>query len=137
MTAPQTQSIQEQNKQLLARWFDEVWNQGRRKTIHEIYGADAVLHDGKNRYRGPDEFCRFYEAMRAQFKDISIKPILALAEGDLACSHFSVGCTHIASGKPVEFTAMVIVRISDRKFTEAWQNWDAAAIKQQVPDFTV
>jgi len=59
MTAPQTQSIQEQNKQLLARWFDEVWNQGRRKTIHEIYGADAVLHDGRTAIEDPTSFAAF------------------------------------------------------------------------------
>lgn len=132
MSTSQPQTTMDHNKKLVERWFKEVWNEGRRETIHELYASNAVLHDGKNRYRGPDEFLRFYEALNSQFKDISIKPILALAEGDLVCSHFSVTCTHIASNKLVEFTAIVIIRIADGKFIEAWQNWDQASIPTQI-----
>ncbi len=95
MAAPEPQTISEQNKHLIIRWFDEVWVQSNRKTIYELYGKDCTLHDGKTTYRGPDEFCRFYDLLKSQFSDFSISPIVELAEADLACLHFSVECTHI------------------------------------------
>src|ERR1041385_758846 len=30
------------NKQLVARWFEEVWNQSRRETIFELFAPEAV-----------------------------------------------------------------------------------------------
>jgi predicted SnoaL-like aldol condensation-catalyzing enzyme len=137
MPTPQAQTTTEQNKQLVIRWFEEVWNQGRRQTIHDLFAAQGVLHDGKNTYRGPEEFCRFYDMLKTQFSNISIKPVIGLAEGNLVCTHFSVECTHTASDTRVQFTAIAIVRIANGQFIEAWQNWDAAAIMQQVTGFTV
>jgi hypothetical protein len=79
----------EGNKALVLRWFDEVWNQGRRETIKELFAAQGVLHDGVSTYRGPEEFTAFYEKLRAQFSKFSIRPIVSLAEGDHACVHWS------------------------------------------------
>ena len=33
-------------KATLIRWFEEVWNQGRRETIDELLPEDCVIHDG-------------------------------------------------------------------------------------------
>jgi len=137
MSPASPQSSLEQNKHLVIRWFDEVWNQGRRETINELYATGCVLHDGANAYRGPEEFIRFHDVLRAQFSEFSIKPIISLAEGDLACVHWSVDCRHTASGKPVHLTGMSIVRIRDGRFVEAWQNWDAAGLPAQLPNHAI
>jgi predicted SnoaL-like aldol condensation-catalyzing enzyme len=84
MTAPQPQSISEQNKALVHRWFEEVWNQGRRETIHELFAEEGVLHDGSKTYHGPDEFVRFYDQLRSEFTDFRVAPSVSLSEGDLA-----------------------------------------------------
>ena len=133
MSSASPQSISDQNKRLVMRWFDEVWNQGRRAAIAELYPSECVLHDGANTYCGPEEFTRFHDSIRAQLSQFSIKPIVALAEDDLACMHWSVDCVHTASGKPVHLTGMSIVRVKDGKFVEAWQNWDAAGMAAQIP----
>ena len=66
MSTPQMQTTAEQNKQIMARWFEEVWNQGRRETIHELFAEKGVLHDGTTTYRGPGEFSHFFDALRSQ-----------------------------------------------------------------------
>jgi predicted SnoaL-like aldol condensation-catalyzing enzyme len=132
MTAPQPQSISEQNKHLVHRWFEEVWNQGRRETIQELFAPEGVLHDGSKTLRGPDEFSRFYDGLRSEFSDICIAPIVSLSEGDLASVRWSVTCRHIASGKAVQLTGMSIVRIKDGRFVEGWQNWDEAGVEAQL-----
>jgi len=133
MSATGSPSTLEQNKRLVLRWFEEVWRQGRRETIQELYGAECVLHDGAKAHAGRDEFMRFYDALRAQFSEFSFKPILLLAEGDLACVHWSIGCLHTPSGTPVNLTGISVVRVRNGQFVEAWQNWDEAGLAAQVP----
>jgi predicted SnoaL-like aldol condensation-catalyzing enzyme len=132
MSRSQQQTISEQNKGLVHRWFEEVWNQGRRETIKELFASDGVLHDGAANYRGPEEFMRFYDALRLEFSNVRISPIVSLSEDDLACVHWSVDCKHTATGKPVHLTGKSIVRIRNGQFVEAWQNWDAAGAAKQV-----
>src|ERR1700722_1510417 len=100
MSTASTQSTLEQNKALVTRWFDEVWNQGRQETIRELFAAQCVLHDGANTYRGPDEFTVFHDGLRAQFSRFAIQPVVSVAEGDLASAHWSADFVHTASGTP-------------------------------------
>src|ERR1700756_11433 len=122
----------DKKKQLVLRWFEEVWNQGNRDTIAQLFAPDGILHDGDRIIRGPAEFEIFYDRLRAVFSSFKISPVLALAEGDLACVHWFSECKHMATGKNVEITGTSIVRIKDGRFVEAWQNWDAAGMAAQL-----
>ena len=137
MSTPQMQTIAEQNKQLMVRWFEEVWNQGRRETIHELFAENGVLHDGTTIYRGPDEFCRFFDALRSQFSDFRTTPLISLAEGDLACLHWSISFRHKASDKPLSVTGTSVVRFQNGQLIEGWQNWDAASLAVQLPGYSL
>src|SRR5580692_6243741 len=70
------ESVLEQNKRLVCRFFDEAWNQGRREAITEVFTKTAVLHSRNRDCHGPAEFLHFYDIMHAQFSQISIKPIV-------------------------------------------------------------
>jgi predicted SnoaL-like aldol condensation-catalyzing enzyme len=126
ISGSQQQSISEENKRLIHRWFEEVWSQGRRETIYELFAPEGVIHDGLNTYRGPEEFTRFYDGVRSEFTDICVTPTISLSEGDLACVRWSVTCRHIETGKAVQLTGISIVRIKNGQVIEGWQNWDAA-----------
>ena len=132
MPAP-SESTLEQNKRLFLRWLDELWNQGRRQTITELFAKTGVLHTGERHSQGPAGFLHYYDIMRAIFSGFSIKPIVCLAEGDLVCVHWSVDCIHTASRTPVHTTGISIVRVKDGQFIESWQNWDTAGLMQQIP----
>ncbi len=56
MSSASAQPTQEGNKALVARWFEEVWNEGRRETIGELLAADGVIHDCGKDFRGPGGF---------------------------------------------------------------------------------
>jgi len=132
VTNPSPQSNLEENKRMLIRWFEEVWNQGRRETIKELFAAECVLHDGMNTFHGPAEFMQFHDRLCGEFSGFVIKPIHALAEGDLSCLHWAAEFRHTGRGKPVRITGTSIVRIKDGKFVEAWQNWDAEGLARQL-----
>ena len=132
MSASQPISILDQNKQLVVRWFEEVWNQGNRETITQLLAPDGVIYDGAAVIRGPAEFEQFHDRLRAQFSEFRITPLVTLAEGDLACAHWNATFRHTASEKPMHITGTSVVRIKDGQFVEAWQNWDAAALAAQM-----
>ncbi|MGC1483078.1 MAG: nuclear transport factor 2 family protein [Candidatus Acidiferrum sp.] len=125
---------QEAQKKFVARWFEEVWNQSRRAAIDEMFPEDAVLHDGRNEYRGPAEFKRFYDALRAQLSEIRVTPLETISEGDIVCMRWSSTAKHSSTGKHLEVTGMSILRFKDGRFVEAWQNWDQHGLLQQLED---
>jgi predicted SnoaL-like aldol condensation-catalyzing enzyme len=125
---------QESQKKFAARWFEEVWNKSRREAIDEMFPEDCVLHDGRNEYRGPAEFKRFYDALRAQLSDVRITPLETISEGDMVCLRWSSTAKHSTSDKHVEVTGMSILRFKDGRFVEAWQNWDQHGLLQQLED---
>jgi len=125
-------STSEQNKHLVHRWFEEVWNQSRREVVRELFAPECILHDGSTQIRGPEEFERFHDTLRTQFSDIRVIPGLALSEGDLASLRWTVECRDKATGKDITASGISIVRIKDGRFVEAWQNWDQAGVAAQL-----
>lgn len=132
MSTPQAQTTTEQNKQIILRWFREVWNEGRRQTIEELFPPEAVLHDGATSYRGREAFYRFYDEIRSEFSEFEVKEITLLAEGDLVCLHWSASFKHKPSSKRLQVTGTSVACIKDGRFVEAWQNWDQASLAAQL-----
>jgi predicted SnoaL-like aldol condensation-catalyzing enzyme len=132
-TAPLLSPL-EQNKHLVVRWFEEVWNQGRREAIFELFPPCGVLHDGARDIRGPEEFCAFHDGLRSQFSAFHIAPVVSLAEGDLACVHWTADFLHTPTGRPMKINGTSIVRIANNQFIEAWQNWDTAHLATQLAE---
>lgn len=125
-------TLLESNKQLVVRWFEEVWNNSNRAVISELLHEHGIIHDGARDLRGPGEFFVFYDDLRSQFTNFHIAPVVVLAEGDFVCMHWSANFRHHQSGKPIHITGTSVVRIDAGKFVEAWQNWDAAALGAQL-----
>ncbi|MFS8085183.1 MAG: hypothetical protein ACMG6H_06100, partial [Acidobacteriota bacterium] len=54
----------EENKALIRRWFEEVWNKGRTDAIPEMMAEHAVAHglsgDAAKPLRGPSGFLPFH-----------------------------------------------------------------------------
>lgn len=131
-SASQPLTTLEQNKMLVHRWFEEVWNQSRRETIFELLTEDGVLHDGPRDIRGSGEFARFHDALRSQFSDFHFTPIVTLAEDERVCVHWSCSMTHTSTRKPLHLSGTSVVRIENGRFAEGWQNWDAAHLYTQL-----
>jgi steroid delta-isomerase-like uncharacterized protein len=131
------------NKALIHRWFEEVWNQGRAETIEELLAADCVIHGladatGKD-VRGPAEFKAFHAEFREAFPDITVTIEDTIAEGDLLVARCSVRGKHggnslgiPATQAPIDITGVTIVRVKDGKFVEGWNNFDFMKLYQQI-----
>ena len=133
----------EENKQLVRRWFDEVWNKGRADAIEEMFAENGVAHglsdDPSQPITGPREFRPFHTLFRDAFPNMMIVVEDAVAEGDKVAARCSIRAKHEgdfmgreATQSPVEFTGMVIVRIENGKIVEAWNNFDFMRLHKQV-----
>ena len=124
---------------MAVRWFEEVWNQGRREVIDELLAADCTIHDGSSAIQGPQEFKVFYDRIRAAFSEIRVTPEHGISADGHVCMRWSLTARHTgdglgmpATGRVVEATGMTIVRIVNGRFAEGWQNWDMLGLMQQI-----
>jgi hypothetical protein len=66
----------EENKALVRRWFEEVWNKGRADAIPELLAEDGIVHglseDASQPLRGPAGFLPFHTQFREAFPDIQV-----------------------------------------------------------------
>jgi steroid delta-isomerase-like uncharacterized protein len=131
--------------QLLQRWFQEVWNEGRSATIDELLAPDAIAHGlgehGRDA-RGPEEFRPFFDVLRGAFPDFHITVEDTVVQSDRAACRWTARGTHTGafgelrpSGRHFAVTGMSFVRIRDGMIAEGWNNWDLQGLLQQIaPD---
>ena len=135
--------MSEENKQLVRRWFEEVWNNGRVDAIDEMFDANGIAHglsdDPSNPIKGPNNFKPFHTLFREAFPNMMIVIEDMVAEGDKVAARCSVRAKHegeflgrVATGSPVEFSGITIVRIDKGKIVEAWNNFDFMRLHRQV-----
>jgi len=135
--------MSEENKALMRRWFEEVWNKGRAEAIPEMFADEGIAHglsdDPANPLRGPAGFLPFHTQFREAFPNIEVVVEDQLAEDDLVATRCSVRGKHTgdslgfaATQSPVEFTGITITRIKDGKIVEAWNNFDFMKMYRQL-----
>ena len=132
-----------ENKALMQRWFEEVWNKGREEGIDEMFSEDGVAHGLQdahgNELFGPAGFKPFFKNFRSAFPDIEVIIEDSVAEGDMVAVRCRVRGTHAGEGinvaatrLPVDFAGICIARINDGKIAEAWNNFDFLGLFQQI-----
>ncbi len=135
--------MSEENKQLIRRWFEEVWNNGRVDAIDEMFAENGIAHglsdDPSQPITGPREFQPFHTLFRDAFPNMMIVVEDIVAEGDKVAARCSVRAKHEgdfmgkeATQSPVEFTGITIVRVANGKIAEAWNNFDFMRLHKQV-----
>ncbi|HTX39874.1 MAG TPA: ester cyclase [Bryobacteraceae bacterium] len=134
--------IERENKALVARWFEEVWNRGRADLIDELRAPDAVaigLGEGNEESRGEAPFKIFYSNLRQTLPDLHVQIHDILAEGDKVAVRITAEGTHTGSvlgpppsGRRVRFGGILIVRLSGGKIAEAWNSLDQLGLLKQL-----
>jgi steroid delta-isomerase-like uncharacterized protein len=132
------------SRTIVHEWFEEVWNKGRAEIIDELLDKESVVHGlvdahGRDLPSGPSGFKPFFQAYREAFPDLHIAVMDTVAEGDKIAARCQVRGTHLGAtlgieptGAKVSFSGMVFIRIAGGKVVEAWNNFDFAAMDQQI-----
>jgi steroid delta-isomerase-like uncharacterized protein len=131
-----------ESKDVVHRWFEEVWNAGRVEAIDELFAEDGIAHglsDQGGDLRGPEGFKPFFNRFHSAFPDLQVVIEDAVAEGEkvaVRCrvqgKHTGEGLGFAATHQPVAITGMSFVRVRDGKIVEAWNNFDFMTLFQQL-----
>lgn len=115
-----------QNKALMRRLYDEMWNGSRAALASELF----------ERPEGVEEFVRQF---LASFPDLQHRVEEMIAEGDRVAVRFTARGTHTgpwlqfaASGRSIEYTGVTLARIVRDKIVEHQTWWDRAGLIDQI-----
>jgi steroid delta-isomerase-like uncharacterized protein len=133
----------EENKAIMKRWFEEVWNKKDGYAIDELLSKDAVIHglaDGAgNPVKGLPAFHAFHAQFCGAFPDVEVNIDDVIAEGDKVVARCSVRGQHsgphlgiAATNAPVKFEGIAIVRIENGQIAEARNCFDFLAMNKQL-----
>ena len=126
---------------LVRRWFDEVWNQRKSETIHEVFGPGCIARGGDGIERGADEFVTFQQAFLGAFPDLqlSLDNMTADSTGEWVAARWTARGTHQgdslgipASGRPICLCGISLVRIQNGRFVAGFDNYDQQDLLAQL-----
>src|SRR5919107_608084 len=133
----------EENKAVLRREVEELYNhKGNLDVVEEIFSPDYVSHEPTSgEVWGIEGARQFAVTFRKAFPDLENTIEDMVAEGDKVVMRFSGSGTHEGetteafgspTGKRMEITGITIKRFADGKIVEAWTNFDALGMMQQL-----
>ena len=130
----------EQNKKLVLRWKDEIWNKRNLNIIDELYAPDYVGHivGTPGPVRGREAFKQLLATYFAAF-DLHRTNEFLIAEGDKVVAYDSYRVRHTGefagippTGKELSITGIDIYRIVGGKIVEQWFEADLTGMLQQL-----
>jgi steroid delta-isomerase-like uncharacterized protein len=131
-------SLQEQNKTLAKRAFEELLSKGRFELAEQLYAKDFVNH-GIHRDIKFEEDQAALKGWHEAFPDLTITPDKLIAEGDLVTIYWIARGTNTgtgnglpATGKKAEQSGITIWRIVNGKIKEEWSAFDQLSLMQQL-----
>ncbi|MGA7274562.1 MAG: ester cyclase [Candidatus Udaeobacter sp.] len=131
-------SLQEQNKAIARRAFEEILSGGRFELAEQLYAKDFVNH-GIHRNATLEEDQTALKGWHQAFSDIAIVPEKLIAEGDLVTIYWIARGTNTgagnglpATGKKAELAGITIWRIVDGRIKEEWSAFDQLSMMQQL-----
>lgn len=131
----------EENKALIQRFYDEVWNRGNLAVTDEVFAADYVRHDLRPGHApaGPEGQKEIARLFRAAFPDIRMTVTFMVAQDDMVVARWVTHATHTGAwaglpptGKAVTFAGVNIFRIAAGKVVELWNHRDDQGLRDQL-----
>jgi steroid delta-isomerase-like uncharacterized protein len=131
----------EENRALIQRFVEEVFNHGNLDDVDDIYAPDYVGHTAGSPEQtlGPEGVREFVELYRSAFPDLHTTIEDIVAEGDKVAYRWTAVGTHrgellgvAPSNNRVELTGITIERIEGSKIVETYNNFDQLGMMRQI-----
>jgi predicted ester cyclase len=137
--------LADENKAIVRRFYEELWNERRVEIAEEIIAADCVTHqlragfDDGGTPRPPAIIREHVAAWLAGFPDLHFTIEELIAEGERVVSHSRMRGTHTGTWlgiapthREVSLPMIVIQRIARGKIAEDWVLADSLGFYQQL-----
>jgi len=133
--------MSEENKAIVTRLFEEVWNKGNLAVADE-YSSDTLVYHNPllpEAVKGVEGYKDLAAAVRAAYPDMHFHVDDVVAEGSKVVSRWTATGTNLGewrgiapTGRKVMFTGMSIVRFEGGKQVEVWATEDDLGWMQQL-----
>lgn len=133
--------MSEENKRLVRRLVEEVWNQENLAALDELLASDYVRHDPSwpDEVRGPEGFKQYASTVQAACPDGRFTVEDLIAEGDKVVIRWTLKGTHqgeflgiLPTWRDVTLTGISILRIQEGKIVEGWGGYDTLGLMHQL-----
>ena len=115
-----------QNKALMRRVYEEMWNQGKPALAEQLFTRPAGV-------------VQFVSEFLVSFPDLQHTVEELIAEADQIAVRFSAAGTHggqwmqfAASGRSIHYTGVTLAQIGGNKIIEHHTWWDKAGLIEQL-----
>jgi predicted ester cyclase len=131
----------DENKALVRRFYEEVWDRGNSDFAYEVFADNYVRHDLRTTEAlpGPKGQKKIADDFREAFPDLRVTVDLIVGEGDYVVGRWTAVGTHWgswgsveATGRVATFSAVNIYRFADGKVVEIWNHRDDLGLAEQV-----
>ncbi len=139
----------EDNKAVVRRFVEEVWQKGNLDIADELLTPDFIEHAAPKDFpTGPEGFKQFAALFHQAFPDFHVTMEDLFGEGDRVAMRGTARGTqhgqlrhrhgqHAPTGKQGTFTGIVIYRLEGGKIAEAWLTIDELDLLHQLGVITV
>ena len=120
---------EENNKTIVSRIWEEVWQEGNIATIDELIDPNHVLHaypEDLEYGGGAEGFKRLVATSRANWLDGQLTIEDLIAEDDKVVTRYTMRIPTAMT------TGIWIDRIQDNKVVESWVDWDRLGFFRQL-----
>jgi steroid delta-isomerase-like uncharacterized protein len=129
----------EENKAVIRRFIDEVFNEGKLAAIPELVDSGYIMHGPGPAVSGRQGMQEFVTTYRTALPDYHCTVEDQVAEGDKVVTRWTVRGTQRGTldglpptGKPVTLAGIVIDRIANGRMAETWEQADVLGMMQQL-----
>ncbi len=133
--------ILDHNRQIIIRYFEEVWNQGKLEVLDDLLSPDYINHSPgmPNPEPGPNGLKPIVSAIRSAFPDLKYIVKNMVVAQDQVAIHVLMTGTHTGdffgiapTGNKIAVSQMQIERINNGKMVEHWRVTDDLALMRQL-----
>ena len=134
--------MSEENKALVRRYFEEIWDKGNLELIDELFTTNFVRHGPtatEGEVHGLEGFKGLVSMYHTALPDLRVPIEDLISEGDRVVIRWRARGTHQGelmgippTGNRVQMTGMYMSRISGGKIVEEWNIYDLLGLMQQL-----
>jgi predicted ester cyclase len=122
----------EENKEVVRRYYEEMWNQKKPELLDELLSPDVVLRQPAQDFAGIEAYKEVVAGGMAVIPDFNFGIEEMIAEADTVTVRLTLSGTFAPTGMEFEVPGMAFIHVVAGQYKEIWENFDDLGLQKQV-----